>query len=67
MNGLEFSGTLSRIDLLVAGAWTTVWISGASMVFGLLIGLACAVAMGVNRPVRLLVLTYIEVIRNTPF
>ncbi|GLQ12058.1 ABC transporter permease [Devosia yakushimensis] len=67
MNGLEFSGTLSRIDLLIAGAWTTVWISGVSMVLGLLIGLACAVAMGVNRPVRLIVLTYIEIIRNTPF
>ncbi|WMT91904.1 amino acid ABC transporter permease [Pelagibacterium sp. H642] len=67
MNGLEFSGTISRLDLLVAGAWTTVWISGASMVLGLLIGLVCAVAMGVSRPVRLIVLIYIEIIRNTPF
>lgn len=67
MNGLEFSGTISRLDLLVAGAWTTIWISGISMVLGLLIGLSCAVAMGANRTVRLLVLTYIEVIRNTPF
>jgi polar amino acid transport system permease protein len=67
MANLDFSGTLSRVDLLMEGAWTTLWISSASMAIGLVIGLFCAVLLGVNRPLKYIVLTYIEIIRNTPF
>ncbi|WP_454703025.1 amino acid ABC transporter permease [Agrobacterium burrii] len=67
MANLQFSSTLSRLDLLVEGAWTTLWISATSMVIALVIGLACAVLIGLSRPLKYLLLTYIEVIRNTPF
>lgn len=67
MANLDFSGTLSRVDLLIEGAWTTLWISAASMTIGLVIGLLCAVLMTASRPLKYIVLTYIEVIRNTPF
>lgn len=67
MLGLEFSGTIARLDMLVDGALTTIWLSGISMVISLAIGAGCAVAMGTGRVPRYLGLTYVELIRNTPF
>lgn len=67
MAHLQFSSTLSRLDLLIEGAWTTLWISATSMVIALAIGLACAALMGLSRPLKYPLLSYIEVIRNTPF
>lgn len=67
MANLDFTGTLSRADLLLEGAWTTLWISATSMTIGLGIGLFSAVLLGANRPLKYIVLTYVEIIRNTPF
>ena len=64
--GLEFSGTIARLNLLVDGAIATVWISAVSMLVSLIIGTICAVLMGFNRPLRMVMLAYVEIIRNTP-
>ncbi len=67
MFGLEFSGTILRLDMLVEGAITTLWLSGVAMLAALVIGTCCALALRGGTLVRGLVLTYVEVIRNTPF
>jgi polar amino acid transport system permease protein len=64
--GLEFSGTLARLDLLFAGAVNTIWISAVAMAVSMLIGIACAVVMGTGKTARYVVLAYVEIIRNTP-
>ena len=64
--GFEFSGTISRLDMLFAGAINTVWISALAMAISLGIGIACAVIMGLSKPARYAILAYVEIIRNTP-
>ncbi|MBS7707383.1 amino acid ABC transporter permease [Chelatococcus asaccharovorans] len=68
MDYLDFSGVLARGDLLAKGLLLTAQISLASMVIGLVIGVlsACLTLSG-NRLLRIVVLAYIEAIRNTPF
>lgn len=68
VNPLDFSGVLSRSDLLVKGVWLTAQISLAAMVFAVIIGvLAAVMTLAGNRLLRWPVLAYVEVIRNTPF
>lgn len=68
MNYLDFTGVLSRSDILLQGVLLTAQISAVSMVFALIIAvLAAVLASAENRLVRLPVLAYVEVIRNTPF
>lgn len=65
---LDFSGVLSRSDLLWKGVILTAQISLLSMLIGLAIGIvAASLSLSGNRLVRLLVLAYVEAIRNTPF
>ncbi|WP_201832635.1 amino acid ABC transporter permease [Microvirga zambiensis] len=53
---------------LLSGAVLTIRLSALTMVFGLIIGMACAVAKAYGpRPLRWLATSYIELIRNTPF
>jgi polar amino acid transport system permease protein len=53
---------------LLSGAALTIRLSALTMVFGLVIGMACAVAKAYGpRPIRWLATSYIELIRNTPF
>jgi polar amino acid transport system permease protein len=68
LNYLDFSGVLSRSDLLLKGMWLTAQLSLASMAIGLLIGIiaACLMLAG-HRLLRVVVLAYVEAIRNTPF
>tara|TARA_B100000378_G_scaffold218710_1_gene182024 strand:- start:99 stop:770 length:672 start_codon:yes stop_codon:yes gene_type:complete len=65
---LDFSGVLSRTDLLIRGAELTIAISLTAMIFALVIGLCCAsMLLSPLKPLRFIVLGYVEVIRNTPF
>jgi polar amino acid transport system permease protein len=68
VNPLDFSGVLSRSDLLLKGVWLTAQISLAAMIFAVVIGvLAAVMTLAGNRLLRWPVLAYVEVIRNTPF
>ncbi|MBD0417182.1 amino acid ABC transporter permease [Oryzicola mucosus] len=68
MNYLDFTGVLSRSDLLLNGLVLTAQISVAAMVIALVIAVVAAtLSLNERRVVRLPVLAYVEVIRNTPF
>ena len=64
----QFSFVWREFDLLLAGAWLTIKLSAGAMVFGLIVGIACAAAKTSRwRALRTMVQIYIEAIRNTPF
>jgi polar amino acid transport system permease protein len=59
---------MDRFPELVTGAMLTIRLSALTMLFGLLIGTACAVATVYgSRTLRWIVGSYVEFIRNTPF
>ena len=65
---LQFRPIFAAWEALLGGAWLTLQLSLACMVFGLVIGIACAVAATFGgRRARGLVRLYVEAIRNTPF
>lgn len=54
-------------QLLIEGAWTTLWISGLAIVFGVVIGLAIAFIRMMKIPiVDQILVTYISLARATP-
>ncbi len=58
---------LDNVDILLAGAWTTLQLSGLSVVLAAAVGLLLAVLRSSKwRPLSVLTRTYIEVIRGTP-
>jgi polar amino acid transport system permease protein len=64
----QFGTVMDHFPDLLSGAALTIRLSALTMVFGLVIGMACAVAKAYGpRPVRWLASSYIELIRNTPF
>ena len=64
----QFGTVMDRFPELLAGAAMTIRLSAVTMVFGLLIGLVCSIGKVYGpRPVRWLVSSYVEFIRNTPF
>ncbi|ANY79667.1 ABC transporter permease [Microvirga ossetica] len=64
----QFGTVIDHFPDLLAGAALTIRLSALTMVFGLAIGMACAVAKAYGpRPLRWLATSYIELIRNTPF
>lgn len=64
----HFGPVFAAYDALLAGAWLTIRLSVGCMLAGLLIGIACAVAATFgSRPLAVIVRSYVEVIRNTPF
>jgi polar amino acid transport system permease protein len=64
----QFGTVMDRFPELLAGAAMTIRLSAVTMVFGLLIGLICSIGKVYGpRPVRWLVSSYVEFIRNTPF
>ncbi|MDO1583168.1 amino acid ABC transporter permease [Rhizobium oryzicola] len=68
MGYLDFTGVLSRSDLLLKGMLLTAQISVVSMVFALMIAvLVASICLSSSRLVRLPALAYVEAIRNTPF
>lgn len=64
----NFAPILANYDQLLAGTWVTVQLSFGAMLLGTVIAIACAIGKTAGpKPVRWLVNTYIEIIRNTPF
>lgn len=64
---LDFTGIISRIDLLAHGALLTLQVSLTAMVCALVIGVVAAVGTLRPTPLRWPLLAYVEAIRNTPF
>jgi polar amino acid transport system permease protein len=63
----RFTSVIARIDQLLDGLVTTLWLSAAAIALGFLVGLAGALASGSrSRGLRGAVLAYVEAIRNTP-
>ena len=63
----RFTPVIARIDQLLDGLATTLWLSAAAIALGFLVGVAGALAAGSRSKVlRGLVLAYVEAIRNTP-
>jgi len=64
----NFSGLAPYWDMFLSGALTTLELTLASTVFGLILGVLCAIGRrGANRWVSGLCGIYIETVRNTPF
>jgi polar amino acid transport system permease protein len=65
---LDFSGVLSRADLLWNGVVMTVQISLVAMAIALALGIVgAALALAPSRLLRFVAVAYVEVSRNTPF
>ena len=63
----DFSVVLAYWPEFLQGSWLTLKLSVIATVFGCIIGTLCAVARADGPPwLRLLVASYVEVIRNTP-
>ncbi len=68
MYDFKFDPVFAAFDQLLLGAWFTIQMSAMAMVIGLVVSLFGAVAKTSGiRPLRWIVDTYIEIIRNTPF
>jgi len=65
---LDFSAITSNISLFAQGIGVTLQLTVLTALFGLTLSIGGAVAaLHGPRPVRLLITTYVEMIRNTPF
>ncbi|MGE8943690.1 amino acid ABC transporter permease [Leptospira interrogans] len=63
----QFRDVFASWDFIMEGLVTTLHLSVITMVLGLLIGIVCAAGRLYGpAPVRAIVATYVEVIRNTP-
>jgi polar amino acid transport system permease protein len=63
----HFAPVINRLDQLLSGLVTTIWVSAAAILLGFGFGLAGAFAMRSRwRSLRMLLRAYVEVIRNTP-
>ncbi|MCX8997331.1 amino acid ABC transporter permease [Rhizobiaceae bacterium BDR2-2] len=63
----DFEPVLARWPALLEGLWTTIQLTFFTTVVGILVGSVCAVLYTSGpRWVRLLVKSYVEIIRNTP-
>jgi len=64
----QFSIIWDNIGLLMAGAWLTLKISLLAIAFGLVIGIIGAIFRTSNNKILdRIALTYVEIIRNTPY
>ncbi|MFG1462784.1 amino acid ABC transporter permease [Xanthobacter sp. DSM 24535] len=64
----QFGEVFNAWQDLLYGAWLTIQLSAVAMVLGLIVAVAGALGKTAGpRPVRWLVDTYVEIIRNTPF
>lgn len=64
----QFNVVWDHFPELLAGALLTIELSASAMALGLCLAIACAYGQSAGpRPVRALVLGYVELIRNTPF
>lgn len=68
MYNFSFRPVVANFDALLSGAALTVSVSFVAIALGFALGVLCAVARALGpRPVRAVVASYVEVIRNTPF
>jgi polar amino acid transport system permease protein len=64
----QFGVVWRDIDTLLLGAWLTLRLSALAMVFGLIVGIAGALAKASRSgALRVTAQAYVEAIRNTPF
>ncbi len=64
----DFAALLPYWQDFAAGAWVTVQLTVGAVVFGMIIGILCAVARrSGGRVLQLVAGVYIETVRNTPF
>jgi polar amino acid transport system permease protein len=64
----QFNVVWEHFGELLTGAWLTIQLSATAMVLGLGLAVLCAYGKTAGpRPVRWLVASYVELIRNTPF
>jgi len=64
----DFSVVWQNMGALLAGAWLTLKISVLAIAFGLLIGIVGAMfRTSGNKILNSIALTYVEIIRNTPY
>jgi polar amino acid transport system permease protein len=64
----DFGAVFAAWDELLEGAWLTIQLSAAAMAIGLIVAILGALGKTAGpKPVRWLIDTYIEIIRNTPF
>ena len=64
----QFGVVWREIDALLLGGWLTLRLSALAMVFGLVVGVAGALAKASrHQTLRALARAYVEAIRNTPF
>src|SRR5450631_586997 len=64
----HFNVVLDHLPELLDGAWLTIQLSAMTLMLGLIVAVVCAYARTTGpRPVRWIVASYIELIRNTPF
>ncbi|WP_342362018.1 amino acid ABC transporter permease [Terrarubrum flagellatum] len=64
----QFGTIASYTPDFAAGAWLTLRLSTMALIFGMIIGCLCAVALTYGaKPIRWAALIYVEFIRNTPF
>jgi polar amino acid transport system permease protein len=64
----QFGVVTDHADELIQGALATVWMTAAGAAGGLLLAVVCVfLRTAGSRPVRWIVISYVELIRNTPF
>jgi polar amino acid transport system permease protein len=64
----QFDAVFDSWDELLDGTLLTLQLSASAMLIGLVVAIACALGKTSGpRPIRWLVDTYVELIRNTPF
>lgn len=68
MYRFRFNEVLRYADLVVDGLFRSLWITGITVLLGLLVGTACAALLVYGpRRAKPFVLGYVEAFRNTPF
>ena len=64
----QFGIVFDKFHLLLEGAWLTVQLAAMALGLGLAVALSCAYLRTAGpKPLRWLVIGYVETIRNTPF
>ncbi len=64
----QFGVVADHAQDLLDGALTTLWLTAAGTLGGFALGVVCAFLRATGpKPVRWLVMTYVEITRNTPF
>ena len=68
MWGFYFNELMRSLPFFLKGLWMTVAVAGLSLIFGTIIGfVAGIIRAGSNKPARLIVGAWVDLIRGTPF